>query len=152
MAISLSCHFPQSLKIIFNYTSAMRRHSHCFIFKNSDKGKVPLFYPPPESPPVFVFSPLTLLSMLYVILTNPLYMHFCTYQCMLSDACLLCVFLKALKASYYMYCFVSGFLAFKINDIFGSYCGSAVTNLTSTHEDVGSIPGPAQWVKDLALL
>ena len=36
--------------------------------------------------------------------------------------------------------------------IWSSHCGSTVTNPSSVHEDVGSIPGLAQWVKDPALL
>ena len=33
-----------------------------------------------------------------------------------------------------------------------SCCGSVVMNPPSIREGVGSIPGPAQWVKDLVLL
>ena len=42
-------------------------------------------------------------------------------------------------------------LGFKLKRFWSSCRGSAKVNPTSIHEDEGSIPGLAQWVKDPAL-
>ena len=40
----------------------------------------------------------------------------------------------------------------QVSGDWSSRCGSAITNLTSIHEDTGLIPDLTQWVKDLAFL
>ena len=51
----------------------------------------------------------------------------------------------------YFHSFVSPSISFiKVLYLGSSYCGAAEMNLTSIHEDVGLIPGLAQWVKDPA--
>ena len=52
--------------------------------------------------------------------------------------------------SMHMYTRFVGFFK-KNKDTQNFCCGAAEMNPTSSHEDVGSIPGLTQWVGDLAL-
>ena len=50
-----------------------------------------------------------------------------------------------------MVCKAETVLRFKETQTWSSHHGSVEKNLTSIHEDIGSIPGLAQWLKDLGL-
>ena len=56
---------------------------------------------------------------------------------------------KILSCGIQPYCKIMGYEALKIRS---SCRSSAEMNLTSIHEDTGSIPGLAQWVEDLEML
>ena len=61
-----------------------------------------------------------------------------------------CTIFKNLELQYRSILHSTGI--FKKDKTGSSHCSAVETNLTSIHEDVGLIPGLAQWVKDLALL
>ena len=69
----------------------------------------------------------------------PLFLHSLTS---LVTNCLCLLFGKAYETEAFFYKQEGG----------GSHCGTAETSPTRNHEIAGSIPGLAQWIKDLVLL
>ena len=59
---------------------------------------------------------------------------------------------KNIHIYIYIYIYIYTYIILKTLHIRSSHRGSVVTNPTSIHKDMGSIPGLAQWVKDSASL
>ena len=59
------------------------------------------------------------------------------------------VFVECVPPAFSFFSLCLSFLLCKIKS---SHCGSALMNLAGIHEATSSVPGPAQWVKDPALL
>ena len=75
-----------------------------------------------------------------------IYVYAWTYAYVYTDLCIhMCLFLAPAVTNYNEF---SGLKRCKFGT---SHCGSAVTNPTSTCENVGPIPGLTQWVKDPTL-
>ena len=133
----------------------------------------------PSTLPCFMFLPYWFLYLVYCLSPQPerqLYegRHFCLFclllypqllqQCLahagaqkirvesLKGHFLLSVFPNSPRTfSFAVPCWNPGSSLQDKMQPWSSHHGSAITNLTSICEDMGLIPGQAQWVKDLAL-
>ena len=59
---------------------------------------------------------------------------------------------SSLKPMEFSQVSISDYLHQKYLPSVSFHCGSAVTNLTGIHEDMGLIPGFVQWVKEQAVV